>query len=127
MEKLIVQNSAAAGFTERRQSDRVDLVVRVTYRTVDELFSEFARNINEGGIFIETESPQDLGSTVPIQFKLPGNDVPIEVVGTVVRITDGSSPGDPPGMGLEFGDLGEGVRHQINELVRQLRTNALAS
>jgi type IV pilus assembly protein PilZ len=105
----------------------VDLVVRVTYRTVDELFSEFARNINEGGIFIETENPQDLGSTVPIQFKLPGNDVPIEVVGTVIRITDGSQPGGPPGMGIEFGDLGEEVRQQINELVRQLRTNALAS
>ena len=34
---------------ERRKTNRAELVVRVDYQTVDELFSEFARNINEGG------------------------------------------------------------------------------
>ena len=41
---------------ERRKSERTDLVVRVDYQTVDELFSEFARNINEGGLFVESEA-----------------------------------------------------------------------
>jgi len=43
--------------SERRRSERVDLLVRVDYKTVDELFSEFARNINEGGMFVETDAP----------------------------------------------------------------------
>jgi type IV pilus assembly protein PilZ len=121
MEKAIMQAATPLEFNERRKSERADLVVRVTYQTVDELFSEFARNVNEGGIFIETENPEPLGSSVSLQFKLPGRDEPIEAVGTVVRISDGSAPSDPSGMGIEFGDLSVSARQQINEIVRQLR------
>ena len=118
-----MQAATPLDFNERRKSERADLVVRVIYQTVDELFTEFACNINEGGIFIETDNPQPLGSSVALEFKLPGSDEPIEVVGTVVRISDGSGPNDSSGMGIEFGDLGAGARQHINEIVRQLRTN----
>jgi type IV pilus assembly protein PilZ len=121
MEKAIVQAASSLDFNERRKSERADLLVRVTYQTVDELFTEFARNINEGGIFIETDTPEHLGSSVALQFELPGSNEPIEVVGTVVRTSDGSEPNDPPGMGIEFGDLNAGARQQINDLVRRLR------
>ena len=123
MGKAMAQEAAPSEFDDRRKSERIDLVVRVTYQTVDELFSEFARNINDGGIFIETESPQEIGSTIQLQFKLPGNETPIEVTGTVVRTSDGSSSEEQPGMGIEFGDLGSDHREQINKLIRQLRTD----
>ena len=118
-----MQAATSLDFNERRKSERADLVVRVTYQTVDELFSEFACNINEGGIFIETDNPERLGSSVALQFKLPGSDEPIEVIGIVVRISDGSSPDDPSGMGIEFGDLNASACQRINQLVRQLRAN----
>ena len=70
---------------ERRSSPRAEFVVRVNYQTVDSLFSEFARNINDGGIFVETDAPQPVGTNVELEFKLPGADRPIEVVGNVVR------------------------------------------
>lgn len=65
---------------ERRRWERTDLVVRVDYKTVDELFSEFARNINEGGLFVETENPPSLGASVALQFQIPGSDEPIQVM-----------------------------------------------
>jgi len=105
---------------ERRRSSRVDLVVRVDYKTVDELFSEFARNINEGGLYVETDSPPQLGSSVALQFKVPGGEDPIQVMGRVVRISEGEI-GEPPGMGIEFDDLNGQSRELINELVRNLR------
>ena len=105
---------------ERRRSSRVDLVVRVDYKTVDELFSEFARNINEGGLYVETDSPPQLGSSVALQFKIPGGEGPIQVMGRVVRICEGEI-GEPPGMGIEFDDLNGQSRELINELVRNLR------
>ena len=123
MEKAILQAEAPLDFDERRKSERADLLVRVTYTNVDELFSEFASNVNEGGIFIETDNPEPLGSSVALQFKLPGSDEPIEVVGIVVRTSDGSRPNDPSGMGIEFGDLNAGARQRINQLIRQLRAN----
>ena len=116
-----MQGATPLDFNERRKSERADLVVRVTYQTVDELFTEFACNINEGGIFIETDTPEHLGSSVALQFNLPSSQEPIEVVGIVVRISDGSAPNDPPGMGIEFGDLNAGAREKIDDLVRRLR------
>jgi type IV pilus assembly protein PilZ len=105
---------------ERRRSSRVDLVVRVDYKTVDELFSEFARNINEGGLYVETDTPPELGSSVALQFQIPGSDEPIQVMGRVVRTSEGTVD-EPPGMGIEFEDLNNQSRELINELVRNLR------
>ena len=105
---------------ERRQTNRAELVVRVDYQTVDELFSEFARNINEGGIFVETETPHGVGTSVDLEFKLPGNDEPVRITGTVMHVSPGS-PGDPPGMGIEFSKLDAITRDRINGMVRKLR------
>ena len=110
---------------ERRQSERADLVVRVEYKSVDEFFSEFARNINEGGIFIETDTPSEQGSSVDLQFRLPGSGEPVCARGTVVRVSEGDAD-DPPGMGIEFEELDGATRDRINELVRKLRAAAPA-
>ena len=121
MAKSNLQIAAAAGAaSERRKSSREDLVVRVDYQTVDDLFSEFARNINEGGIFVETESPQAVGTSVSLQFTLPGIEDPLEVAGTVVHLTGGDL-NEPPGMGIEFEELGGEARQRINGIVRRLR------
>jgi type IV pilus assembly protein PilZ len=110
---------------ERRGSPRADIVVRVNYQTVDSLFSEFARNINDGGIFVETDTPQPVGTNVELEFKLPGADRPIEVVGNVVRSisTDQVESDGVPGMGIEFENLGADLREQINEIIQKLRSN----
>jgi type IV pilus assembly protein PilZ len=108
---------------ERRRSERIEFMVRVDYKTVDELFSEFARNINEGGMFVETDTPPEPGSPVALQFRIPGSDEPIAVMGRVVRTTAGN-PEEPPGMGIEFENLDAQSRELINQLVRSLRVGA---
>ena len=100
---------------ERRKSERAPVVVRVDYTTVDEFFSEFTQNINEGGLFIETESPLEPESKVQLQFDLPGTDEPVKATGRVVRV-------EPTGMALEFDDLDPGTRDRINQLVKSLRS-----
>ncbi|MBW1844489.1 MAG: TIGR02266 family protein [Deltaproteobacteria bacterium] len=109
---------------ERRSSPRAELVVRVNYQTVDSLFSEFARNINDGGIFVETDTPQPIGTSVELEFKLPGADRPIEVIGNVVRSieSDQATPDGVAGMGIEFENLDSDVREQINEIIQRLRS-----
>ena len=108
---------------ERRATPRADFVVRVNYQTVDSLFSEFARNINDGGIFVETDAPQPIGTSVELEFKLPGADQPIEVVGNVVRSvsTDQVESDGTAGMAIEFENLCSDVRQQINEIIQKLR------
>ncbi len=111
---------------DRRKSDRADLVVRVDYYTVDELFSEFARNINEGGLFVETDTPHPIGTEVHLQFHVPGAEEPLRVVGRVVR-TSGEDRNEPNGIGIEFDDLDRQARQRINQLVRSLRTGSTQS
>ena len=106
---------------ERRRSERTAFLVRVDYSTVDELFSEFTRDINEGGLFIETDRPHETGTTVSMQFNLPGGEEPIQTTGTVVHVTKGED-GNPPGMGIEFDELSPEAHGRIDDLIRALRT-----
>ncbi len=114
--------AAAASGIDRRKTPRADLIVRVDYQSVDELFSDFARNINEGGLFVETDRPHEVGTSVQLQFQIPGSDDPIQVTGLVVRVSAGNAE-EPPGMGIEFENLDSQARQHINELVRKLRTD----
>ena len=107
---------------DRRRAERTDVLVRVDYQSVDELFSEFARNINEGGVFVETESPLPVDSVVALHFRIPGSDQPVSGTGRVVRVCAPGSPG-PPGMGIEFDALDCDSRDRINDLVRSMRTD----
>src|SRR5512143_600666 len=105
---------------ERRRSPRAPLVVRIAYSTVDALFSEFTRNINEGGLFIETENPPPTDTRVALQFKLPGSDVPLQARGRVAWVQSAGEDG-PAGMGVEFENLAHDARDRIDELVRGLK------
>jgi len=105
---------------ERRHSARAPLVVRIAYSTVDALFSEFTRNVNEGGLFIETENPPPTDTRVALQFKLPGSDVPLQARGRVAWVQSAGEDG-PAGMGVEFENLGHDAHARIDELVRGLK------
>jgi uncharacterized protein (TIGR02266 family) len=128
MSKVSVEESTSDESTEdeRRRTARTDLLVRVEYSTVDELFSEFTRDINDGGLFIETEKPRPAGTEVAMRFNLPGNEQPLQTVGRVVWVR--SSGGDaPPGMGIEFDELTRDDRQRINDMIRSLRNGPTAS
>ena len=117
-----VASSSANASTERRRANRSGLTVRIDYATVDEIFSEFTRDINEGGLFIETEKPHLPGTEVAMQFHLPGSDDVVETVGRVVRVSGGGA-GAPPGMGIEFDELDPDDRKKIDLIVRALRAS----
>ena len=106
--------------SERRRTGRVGVTVRIDYTTVDEMFSEFTRDINEGGLFIETEKPQVAGTEVAMHFHLPGTQEVLRTIGRVVRVSSGDV-GTPPGMGIEFDELTSTERAKIDLIVRSLR------
>ena len=107
-------------FVERRRSLRAPVVVRIEYATVDALFSDFTRNINEGGVFIETDCPAPLDSVVQLRFRLPRTREALQGAGRVAWIEPGAD-GRPQGMGVEFEHLSDRDRERINELVARLR------
>jgi uncharacterized protein (TIGR02266 family) len=106
---------------ERRRSERAPVVVQIEYSTVDALFSDFTRNINEGGIFVETDEPIPLDEKVELKLRLPGSNELVHATGRVVRIepTSSSSAG---GIAIEFEQLDADARETINAAVRRLRS-----
>ena len=121
--EILEADDERAGDAEKRRSERTPLVVRVDYTTVDAFFSEFTANINEGGLFIETESPPPTGTAVLLKFKLPGEEEPIRVHGRVVWITP-QGGAESPGMGIEFENLDRVARARIDQVVRNLRQDS---
>jgi DNA repair protein RadC len=106
---------------DRRRSARLELKIPVDYGSVDAFFSEFSTNINEGGMFVEMETPAELDTPVQLQFRLPGSTEPVQVSGRVAWRSDGKGEG-PPGVGIEFQDLPHETREAINRIVRQLKS-----
>ena len=121
--EILEADDERAGDAEKRRSERTPLVVRVDYTTVDAFFSEFTANINEGGLFIETENPPPSGTAVLLKFKLPGEEEPIRVHGRVVWIT-AQGGAESPGMGIEFEHLDRTARARIDQVVRNLRRDS---
>ncbi len=118
------ENDSMSG-EERRRSARADLIVRIDYATVDEIFSEFTRDINEGGLFIETEKPRPAGTEVTMHFNLPGSTQALQTVGRVIRVCSGDE-GQVPGMGIEFDELTLEDRQKINAMIRSLRIGTVS-
>jgi len=116
------QSEAVQTTVERRQSPRAPVTVRVDYSTIDALFSEFTRNINEGGLFIESDTPLALDEQVQLQFRLPGLADPIKASGRVAWVREAGADG-PPGMGIEFENLDKGARALLDEIVQELRVD----
>ncbi len=108
---------------DRRRQPRAPINIRIDYQTVDAFFSEFASNINQGGLYIKTNKPLPPGTQLNIQFLLPNNTRPIQVVGEVVWVNEKTTKGINPGMGIKFGELDAEAKAQINELVRSLRVS----
>ena len=105
---------------ERRRSQRAPVTVRIEYSTVDALFSDFTRNINEGGIFVETEESIPLDEKVELKLRLPGSSEIIHARGRVVRV-EPATPTSSGGVAIEFEQLDGEAREAINRAVRNLR------
>jgi uncharacterized protein (TIGR02266 family) len=105
---------------ERRRSERAPVTVRIEYATVDALFSDFTRNINEGGIFVETDEPIPLDEKVELRLRLPGTPELVHARGRVVRV-EPAGEGSAAGIAIEFEQLDGAARELINQAVRGLR------
>ncbi len=100
----------------RRNKARMELNVKVEYRTLDAVLWNFSTNINEGGIFIRSNRPQPPGTVVHLRFFLPDVLKAIHVEGEVVWCNDDPQAGEC-GMGIEFHELRGGDKRLIDQLI----------
>lgn len=85
---------------ERRTNKRSDTKVEISYVHEHDYLISFTKNISADGMFIETEKPPAVGSTIKLIFPI-GNLKKIEINAEVMWINKGASSKDH-GMGLKF-------------------------
>jgi len=72
------------------------------------------RDLSIGGVFVSTQAPAPVGTTVKLLFALPEGEVRVE---GVVRYADSKK-----GMGVEFTRMGTGDGARFRELLRRLNS-----
>jgi len=106
----------------KRKAERLHHEIPVAYRSVGSFLTDWATNISQGGVFINTRNPLPVGTEVKILIQLPGVQFPSQLEGRVTRITEFDNHANQvPGMAVEFTAVEEPMRQEIEVFVDRLR------
>jgi uncharacterized protein (TIGR02266 family) len=106
----------------KRRSARLHHELPVAYRTVGSFLSDWATNISQGGLFINTRKPLAVGTVVKLIIQLPDTAFPVDITGKVTRVIEfGNRANQVPGMGIQFIDVDEAKRARLERFVEKLQ------
>ncbi len=106
----------------KRRARRLQHELPVAYRSVGSFLTDWATNISQGGMFINTRAPLPVGTQVKILIQLPMLEFPLGLSGKVTRVTAlDAGPRTVPGMGIQFTDVDPSKRQQLETLVKRLQ------
>jgi uncharacterized protein (TIGR02266 family) len=77
-------------------------------------------NVSEGGLFIRTVSPLDMGTPAHLRFTF-GKDGELEAEAVVVWRREANN-GAPPGMGLKFVEIAADAKDRIRDFITRETT-----
>ncbi len=110
---------------DKRQTLRLDKLFAVSI--VSPIFGELvavARNISEGGMFVEMADPLPLGSVVQVHFEMPDSPGEIVAHGEVkghyfVNFAERGEPRQVTGMGVRFLGFDDGADGLISRCLHR--------
>jgi uncharacterized protein (TIGR02266 family) len=76
-------------------------------------------DLSEGGLFLQTNAPRNVGDSVYFQLLLQNGARLVEGLGRVVRVVGPNSAGRPAGMGVAFVNMDELSRELIRQMVHR--------
>ncbi|HMI91839.1 MAG TPA: TIGR02266 family protein [Polyangiales bacterium] len=105
--------------SERREHTRYETSVAVDYASGETFLFAYLKNISAMGIFIRTNEPLSIGTTLRLRFHVDEDD-PLVLDGEVTWINPFRPNGENlnPGMGVRFTELTPDRREQVVALVR---------
>jgi type IV pilus assembly protein PilZ len=99
--------------------------INIEFQSDHELYISYMPFLKEGGLFIRTAEPYELGAQVELNILLPDSLEPSFVKGEVCWLTPvGAQNGTPVGIGVSFNDDPDKIRIQIEQsIARQLSSS----
>lgn len=104
---------------ERRSTPRIQALLKIEYDSIDDVASDYLTDLSEGGLFIQTHIPLEIGSTIEFTISFPGLLKPLALRG-MVRRRIAQDEGPNPGIGVSFCFDDEEESEQIRWLVDRL-------
>jgi uncharacterized protein (TIGR02266 family) len=111
---------------ERRKSPRMDVILKVRYRSKEDFQEALIRSISEVGVFLATTVPFDVGYQFLLEIHLPQKKGVIRGKCQVVWVNQIEAEEYPKGMGVKFLDLSESDRTRLEGYLDELRTQGRA-
>ncbi|MGB9735980.1 MAG: PilZ domain-containing protein [bacterium] len=108
---------------ERRKHKRSKIKVMIDYLNGSDIEVGYTKDISLGGMFIETTNIPEKDSVVFVDFYLPGVRKKLKLKGRVVWSSNGSgqSYSTRPGIGIEFMDLSDENKNNLNIGIKNIR------
>jgi uncharacterized protein (TIGR02266 family) len=94
--------------SERRRARRVALIAEIEYSSDSPSVTRRLTDLSTDGLFIDTMSPLPPGTLLSVRFNLPGDPLPLVVLGEVAWSQEHL------GMGVKFMNL----RHKDRDRIR---------
>ena len=113
---MMTEESSQSGRKKPRYAMNVQALVFT--KGLEHFVSERTANISEGGLFVCTEHPAQIGERLHIRVILSDQDSYFDVKTKVAWVADGST-GHPKGLGLEFIDLNEPQKRVIGTVLKK--------
>jgi uncharacterized protein (TIGR02266 family) len=114
-----------------RQQKRAPVTLKIKFKssTLDQFVERYSVDISQGGIFIRTKSPLEVGTPLRFEFQLKNATPLITGEGTVVwtREYDPSRTGLAPGMGVRFDRLPPESQQVLSKILEQKKTRPTAA
>lgn len=102
--------------SEKREHPRIKTAFELKIQHAETFHWTSLRNLSAGGVFVQTDAPQAVGSTVSMQLALPVDNEPMDIQGRVMWVREASNPSGP-GMGIEFTRISEEHRQKIVDFI----------
>ena len=106
---------------EKRAHERVAIEVEVDLASEHNFYSGITSDLSEGGVFVSTHVPAQIGEQLSMELRLPGSPETYRVEGIVrwVRELRVACDGVPPGFGMQFIGLSPDALAAIHRFVAQ--------
>jgi len=116
-----------AKWSDRRDSERHAITLRVDYKRMNTFFADYAKNISKGGTFIRTSKPLDVGTEFVFVLSIPDQEEQLQLKGEVMwTVSDASATEEhPAGMGIRFRFAADSEREALEHFVEKLMSEKL--
>jgi type IV pilus assembly protein PilZ len=104
-----------------RSDSRCEKNLTVTYKSFNTFINEYTKNVSQGGMYIKTQTPFEIGSAIELFLHIPEINDPIRISAEVVHANPSEDNEKDTGIGVKFIEVEESSRQLLITYIKSLQ------